>query len=63
MTDLEFPAPSEGFVVTHFIVSNDVAASADFYTRVLGGRAVMEGEPTIVKLSNGRQADGGARRA
>jgi predicted enzyme related to lactoylglutathione lyase len=47
-----FPAPNEGFVVTHFLVSRNVAKAAAFYTDVLGGRAVMEGEPTIVKLAN-----------
>lgn len=52
MEDLEFPAPSEGFVVTHFLVSDDVPASVDFYVRILGGRAVMEGAPSIVKLAN-----------
>ena len=50
--EMEFPVPSEGIVVTHFIVSADVAASTDFYTRILGGRVVMEGGPTIVKLAN-----------
>ncbi|MFL5906185.1 MAG: VOC family protein [Solirubrobacterales bacterium] len=49
----EFPAPSEGFVLTHFIVSADVPRSAAFYTDVLGGEVVMEGEPTIVQLANG----------
>ena len=49
----DFPAPSEGFVLTHFIVADDVARSRDFYTGVLGGTAVMGGEPTIVKLANG----------
>jgi len=49
----EFPAPSQGFVLTHFIVAEDVARSRDFYTRVLGGTVVMDGEPTIVKLANG----------
>jgi catechol 2,3-dioxygenase-like lactoylglutathione lyase family enzyme len=48
----EFPAPSEGFVMTHFIVSADVPRSAAFYTDVLGGEIVMEGEPTIVQLAN-----------
>ena len=48
----DFPAPNEGFVVTHFLVSTNVAKAAAFYTDVLGGRAVMEGEPTIVKLAN-----------
>jgi len=49
----DFPAPSEGFVLTHFIVAEDVARSRDFYTSVLGGTVVMDGEPTIVKLANG----------
>ena len=49
----DFPAPSEGFVLTHFIVSDDVARSRDFYVGVLGGQVVLDGEPTIVKLANG----------
>ena len=49
---MEFPAPVEGIVLTHFIISADVAASRDFYMGVLGGTAVMEGEPSIVKLAN-----------
>jgi catechol 2,3-dioxygenase-like lactoylglutathione lyase family enzyme len=48
----EFPAPSEGIALTHFIVSADVPRSAAFYTNVLGGEVVMEGEPTIVQLAN-----------
>jgi catechol 2,3-dioxygenase-like lactoylglutathione lyase family enzyme len=48
----EFPAPSEGIVLTHFIVSADVPRSAAFYAEVLGGEAVMEGEPTIIQLAN-----------
>lgn len=48
----DFPAPHEGFVVTHFLVSTNVAKAAAFYTEVLGGKAVMEGKPTIVKLAN-----------
>ncbi len=53
MADDEFPAPSEGFVLTHFVVAADVARSRDFYAGVLGGKVVMDGEPTIVKLANG----------
>jgi catechol 2,3-dioxygenase-like lactoylglutathione lyase family enzyme len=49
----EFPAPSEGFVLTHFIVSEDVERSRRFYVDVLGGEVVLEGEPTIVALANG----------
>jgi catechol 2,3-dioxygenase-like lactoylglutathione lyase family enzyme len=49
----EFPAPKEGFVLTHFIVSSDVERSRRFYTEVLGGELVLEGEPSIVALANG----------
>ena len=42
----EFSAPKEGIALTHFIVSNDVERSRRFYTGVLGGETVMEGEPT-----------------
>ena len=52
MDDMQFPAPSEGIVLTHFLVSKDVAASRDFYVGVLGGTTVMDGGPTIVKLAN-----------
>jgi lactoylglutathione lyase len=48
----DFPAPSEGFVLTHFIVSADVPRSAAFYRDILGGEVVMEGEPTILQVAN-----------
>jgi catechol 2,3-dioxygenase-like lactoylglutathione lyase family enzyme len=51
----ELPPPPEGIVLTHFIVSDDVARSRRFYTEVLGGRVVFSGEsgePTNVALSN-----------
>ena len=50
--DMKFPAPTEGIVITHFVVSRDVAASVDFYVRILGGASLMEGSPSIVKLAN-----------
>src|SRR5437899_5988933 len=49
----EFPAPKEGITLTHFIVSRDVERSRRFYTEVLGGEAVLEGELSIVALANG----------
>jgi len=52
MSDKDFPAPSDGIVLTQFVVSRDVARSRDFYAGVLGGEVVMDGEPTIVKLAN-----------
>ncbi|HKF43370.1 MAG TPA: VOC family protein [Thermoanaerobaculia bacterium] len=49
----QFPAPREGFLITHFIVSRDVERSRRFYVEVLGGEALLEGEPSIVALANG----------
>jgi catechol 2,3-dioxygenase-like lactoylglutathione lyase family enzyme len=48
----ERPNPSQGIVLTHFIVSDDVERSTAFYTDVLGGEAVRTGEPSIVQLAN-----------
>jgi predicted enzyme related to lactoylglutathione lyase len=48
----EFPAPEEGIVLTHFIVSEDVERSMRFYVDVLGGEVVREGEPAMVALAN-----------
>ena len=49
----EFPAPAEGFVLTHFVVSTDIPRSVRFYATVLGGEVVRDGEPAIVALANG----------
>jgi catechol 2,3-dioxygenase-like lactoylglutathione lyase family enzyme len=48
----ERPYPREGIVLTHFIVSADVDRSRAFYTDVLGGETVREGEPSVVQLAN-----------
>ncbi|HTU84040.1 MAG TPA: VOC family protein [Solirubrobacteraceae bacterium] len=54
----QLPTPSKGILLTHFIVSEDVERSRRFYTDVLGGEIVLQGdetqgEPTIVALANG----------
>ena len=49
----KFPAPTEDIVLTYFMVSRDVERSRRFYTEVLGGETVLEGEPTVVALANG----------
>jgi catechol 2,3-dioxygenase-like lactoylglutathione lyase family enzyme len=49
----ELPIPGEGILLTHFVVSDDVERSRRFYTDVLGGESVVEGEPSIVQLANG----------
>src|SRR5262245_11652729 len=46
------PAPSEGFLVTHFLTVRTVAVSRAFYSEVLGGQVVLEENPCMVKLSN-----------
>jgi catechol 2,3-dioxygenase-like lactoylglutathione lyase family enzyme len=48
----QFPAPSDGIVLTHFIVSADVERSRHFYTDVLGGETLLQGQPAIVALAN-----------
>jgi catechol 2,3-dioxygenase-like lactoylglutathione lyase family enzyme len=48
----ELPAPDEGILLTHFIVSDDVERSRRFYTDVLGGETVRAGEPSFVQLAN-----------
>ena len=48
----QFPAPKEGIVLTHFIVSDNVERSRRFYTEVLGGETVRGGEPSFVALGN-----------
>lgn len=49
----DFPAPSAGLLLTHFITSGDVERSRAFYAEVLGGKVVLERGPCIVKLANG----------
>ncbi len=39
----EPPIPSEGILLTHFIVSDDVERSRRFYSEVLGGEVVRRG--------------------
>jgi lactoylglutathione lyase len=44
--------PKEGFVLTHFLTVVDVKRSADFYLRILGGKVIRSGEPTIIQIAN-----------
>jgi catechol 2,3-dioxygenase-like lactoylglutathione lyase family enzyme len=48
----EFPRPTEGILLTHFIVTADAERSRRFYADVLGGEVLLAGEPTIVALAN-----------
>ena len=46
------PAPETGFVLTHFLTVSDLKRSAKFYSEILGGDIVYEGEPSVIKLAN-----------
>ncbi len=46
-------------MLTHFIVARDVDRSRRFYTEDLGGKAVLEGELSIVALATGWITIGG----
>src|ERR1700756_2889353 len=48
----ELTPPTEGIVLAHFIVSDNVERSRRFYTEVLGGRVVFSGDVTFVALAN-----------
>lgn len=52
MADGEFPAPSEGFVLTHFLVVEDQERSRDFYRDVMGAAVVLERDPAILQFAN-----------
>src|ERR671911_798433 len=44
--------PKEGFVLSYFFTVADIKRSADFYLRVLGGKVIRSGEPTIIQIAN-----------
>ena len=48
----DFPAPSEGFVLTHFLVVADQDRSREWYTKVLGAKILNERDPVIMKVAN-----------
>jgi len=48
----DFPAPKDGFVVTHFLVVSDQDRSREFYASVFDAQVVMERDPVIMKVAN-----------
>lgn len=48
----DFPAPTEGLVLTHFLVVSDQDRSRDFYRSLLGGTVVLERDPVIMRVAN-----------
>ena len=52
MNPEDFPAPKEGFVITHFLVVSDQDRSREFYQSLLGGEVLIERDPVIIKVAN-----------
>ena len=48
----DFPAPKEGFVITHVLVVADQDRSREFYRSLLGGQVLLERDPVIMKVAN-----------
>jgi catechol 2,3-dioxygenase-like lactoylglutathione lyase family enzyme len=52
MSPDDFPAPTEGFVLTHFLVVADQDRSREFYRSLFNGQVVLERDPVILKVAN-----------
>jgi lactoylglutathione lyase len=48
----DFPAPKEGFVITHVLVVADPDRSREFCRVPLGGQVLLERDPVIIKVAN-----------
>ena len=48
----DFPAPKEGFVITHVLVVADQDRSREFYRSLLDGQVLLERDPVIIKVAN-----------
>ena len=48
----DFPAPKEGFVISHVLVVADQDRSREFYRSLLDGQVLLERDPVIIKVAN-----------
>jgi lactoylglutathione lyase len=48
----DWPAPAQGFVLTHFLVVSDQDRSREFYRSLFDGEVVNERDPVIMKVVN-----------
>ncbi|MBF6395639.1 VOC family protein [Nocardia cyriacigeorgica] len=48
----DWPVPTSGLLVTHFLTVRDVAVSRQFYADIFDGELVLEENPAIVKVAN-----------
>lgn len=52
MDPSDFPAPKEGFVITHFLVVSDQDRSREFYRTLFDGKVVLNRDPVVIKVAN-----------
>src|SRR5260370_39820349 len=52
MNQDDFPAPKDGFVLTHFLVVADQDRSREFYRSLFDGQVLVERDPVIMKVAN-----------
>ena len=48
----DFPAPREGFVITHFLVVSDQDRSREFYRSLFDAKVLLERDPVIMRVAN-----------
>ena len=52
MNPEDFPAPKDGFVITHFLVVSDQDRSREFYRSLFDGQVLLDRDPVIMKVAN-----------
>ena len=52
MNPSDFPSPTVGFVITHFLVVSDQDRSRTFYQSIFDGLVLIERDPVIMKVAN-----------
>src|ERR687884_1909574 len=52
MNQDDFPSPTEGFVLTHFLVVSDQDRSREFYRSLFDGKVLVARDPVIMKVAN-----------
>jgi lactoylglutathione lyase len=52
VTPDDFPTPSVGFVLTHFLVVSDQDRSREYYASLFDGQVVNDRDPVIIKVAN-----------
>ena len=48
----DFPAPTEGFVITYLLIVSDQDRSREFYVRILVAKVVNERDTVMLRVSN-----------